>query len=71
MRLVNARFAQESRFFWDERAQVLALHTTRPIKDHAEMGFSGQLGRPDFYAFLKTLSVDDIYTNLKWSNPFK
>jgi len=64
MRLVNARFAQESRFFWDERAQVLALQTTQPIKDHAEMGFSGQLGRPDFYALISKIKDIDYYNEL-------
>lgn len=48
MRLVNARFAEESRFFWDERARTLEEQTTMPIQDHAEMGFSGENGDPDF-----------------------
>ena len=46
MRLVNARFAVEAKFFWDERAAPLEQQTTKPIQDHAEMGFSGQSGRP-------------------------
>lgn len=44
MRLINARFANESKFFWDERAASLEVQTTMPIKDHAEMGFSGANG---------------------------
>ena len=47
MRLINARFAEEERFFWDERASTLEEQTTMPIQDHIEMGFSGQEGDPD------------------------
>ena len=47
MRLINARFADEERFFWDERATTLEEQTTMPIQDHIEMGFSGQEGDPD------------------------
>ena len=46
MRLINSRFAVERKFFWDERAATLEAQTTMPIQDHAEMGFSGQNGRP-------------------------
>ena len=48
MRLVNSRFAEESKFFWDERAASLEVQTSRPIQDHVEMGFSGANGDPDF-----------------------
>jgi cytochrome c peroxidase len=34
MRLVNTRFSNESRFFWDERANTLETQTTMPIQDH-------------------------------------
>ncbi|WP_459212134.1 cytochrome-c peroxidase [Aquimarina rhabdastrellae] len=47
MRLINTRFAEETRFFWDERATTLEEQTTMPIQDHAEMGFSGTDGAPD------------------------
>ncbi len=47
MRLINARFAEEERFFWDERARTLEEQTTMPIQDHIEMGFSGADGDPD------------------------
>lgn len=47
MRLINARFANENRFFWDERAASLEQQTTMPIQDHAEMGYSGQNGDPN------------------------
>jgi len=56
MRLVNARFSLESRFFWDERAASLEAQTTMPVKDHIEMGFSGING---------DLSVNDLITRLK------
>lgn len=46
MRLVNARFGDERRFFWDERAQTLEQQTTMPIQDAVEMGYSGQSGDP-------------------------
>lgn len=44
MRLVNARFGNEMKFFWDERAANLEAQTTFPIQDHNEMGFSGTNG---------------------------
>lgn len=46
MRLAYARFSEENRFFWDERAATLEQQTTMPIQDHAEMGYSGQNGDP-------------------------
>ena len=44
MRLINNRFSLESRYFWDERADDLEMQTTMPVKDHAEMGYSGANG---------------------------
>ncbi|WP_396161833.1 cytochrome c peroxidase, partial [Flavobacterium sp.] len=38
MRLINSRFATETKFFWNERALNLETQTTMPIKDHGEMG---------------------------------
>ncbi|MBN8782163.1 MAG: cytochrome-c peroxidase [Sphingobacteriales bacterium SCN 48-20] len=64
MRLVNSRFSDEVRFFWDERAATLEAQTTRPIQDHAEMGFSGQNGRPDINALIQKLSAIDYYKEL-------
>jgi len=46
MRLINARFSNEAKFFWDERAVTLEQQTTKPIQDHAEMGFSGKMDVP-------------------------
>lgn len=55
MRLINTRFASETKFFWDERAINLETQTTMPIKDHGEMGFSGENG---------DLSIDDLIVRL-------
>ncbi len=57
MRLINARFSAEVKFFWDERATSLEDQTTRPIRDHAEMGFSGASGDPDFASLLTKLAA--------------
>ena len=64
MRLVNARFAQEVKFFWDERAVSLEAQTTQPIQDHAEMGFSGQSGRPGISQLITKLGALDYYKEL-------
>ena len=64
MRLINARFAQEDNFFWDERAATLELQTTMPIQDHAEMGFSGTSGNPDLNDLLLRMDSIDYYKEL-------
>jgi cytochrome c peroxidase len=64
MRLVNVRYAGESKFFWDERAASLEQQTTQPIKDHAEMGFSGIDGRPEFNQLMSNLSNIKYYQEL-------
>lgn len=64
MRLVNSRFSQESKFFWNERAASLEVQTTMPIQDHAEMGFSGQNGRPGLSTLLTKLQAIDYYNEL-------
>ena len=64
MRLVNARFAVESKFFWNERAPTLEFQTTQPVQDHAEMGFSGQAGRPGISSLLSKLQALDYYKEL-------
>ncbi len=61
MRLINARFANETHFFWDERAATLEAQTTQPIRDHVEMGFSGTLGDPAFADLITKLSAIDDY----------
>jgi cytochrome c peroxidase len=64
MRLVNSRFAVETKFFWDERAATLEAQTTKPIQDHAEMGFSGQSGRPGLNDLLTRLANLGYYNEL-------
>lgn len=64
MRLVNARFAVESKFFWNERAASLEAQTTQPVQDHAEMGFSGTDGRPAIDSLLRKLSSISYYKEL-------
>jgi len=66
MRLINTRFSTETKFFWDERAASLEDQTTRPIQDHAEMGFSGQNEDPsldDLIAYLETIEYyQELFT---------
>ncbi|HAA12495.1 MAG TPA: cytochrome-c peroxidase [Cytophagales bacterium] len=64
MRLINARFAEEERFFWDERAPDLEFQTTQPIQDHVEMGYSGQDGNPDFDGLIEVMEGLDYYNEL-------
>ena len=64
MRLVNARFATETKFFWDERATSLEMQTTMPIKDHNEMGYSGLNGDQSFTDLIAKLSAVDYYKEL-------
>ena len=61
MRLVNARFAEEVQFFWDERASTLEAQTTQPIQDHVEMGFSGEDSNPDISGLITKLEAIDYY----------
>ncbi|MDI9365457.1 MAG: cytochrome c peroxidase [Flavobacterium sp.] len=64
MRLVNARYSVERKFFWDERAATLEQQTTKPIQDHAEMGFSGLSGRPTITSLLTKLQGIKYYNEL-------
>lgn len=64
MRLINSRFADESNFFWDERANTLEIQTTMPIQDHNEMGFSGTNGDPDFNDLIIKLEEVAYYPEL-------
>ena len=64
MRLVNSRFSNEEKFFWDERATSLENQVTQPIQDHVEMGFSGTNGDPDFNDLITKLSAIDYYQTL-------
>ncbi|WP_421765206.1 cytochrome-c peroxidase [Ekhidna sp.] len=64
MRLINARFSQESNFFWDERANTLEDQSTMPIQDHVEMGYSGEDGNEDINGLLEKLESIDYYNEL-------
>lgn len=64
MRLINARFGEETKFFWDERATSLENQTTQPIQDHNEMGFSGKNGDPSWNDLIIKLSKLDYYKEL-------
>jgi cytochrome c peroxidase len=61
MRLINTRFSNERRFFWDERAATLEDQTTRPIHDTTEMGFSGEGGDPPFSQLTAKLAGIEEY----------
>ncbi len=58
-RLSSARFGEEEKFFWDERANTLEEQSTMPIQDHIEMGFSGTNGDPDIDSLISKL--EEIY----------
>ena len=64
MRLVNARFGDEQKFFWNERAGSLEAQTTMPIEDHSELGYSGQDGRPGIDVLLIKLQKIRYYNEL-------
>ncbi len=64
MRLVNSRFSQEAKFFWDERAASLEAQTTQPIQNHVEMGFSGTNGDPGIDSLIRKLQTIPYYTTL-------
>jgi cytochrome c peroxidase len=69
MRLVNARFSVESKFFWNERAASLEAQSTQPIQDHIEMGFSGTNGDPGFDSLVRKLQNLSYY-NLLFTSVF-
>ena len=64
MRLINTRFSNEGKFFWDERAQTLEQQTTQPIQNHIEMGFSGTLGDANLTALTTKLQYIGYYQEL-------
>jgi len=64
MRLINARFADETRFFWDERAVSLEDQTSKPIQSHDEMGFSGQNGDPGLDSLIAKMTQITYYPTL-------
>ncbi|MCC6817382.1 MAG: cytochrome-c peroxidase, partial [Bacteroidia bacterium] len=64
MRLVNNRFSQEVRYFWDERASSLETQSTMPIQDHNEMGYSGLNGDQNLQDLINKLKAIDYYQEL-------
>jgi cytochrome c peroxidase len=64
MRLVNVRFAEESKFFWDERASSLGDQVLQPIQDHTEMGFSNSNGNPGLTDLMAKLAAEPYYQKL-------
>lgn len=64
MRLINSRFSNENKFFWDERAANLETQSTQPIKDHIEMGFSGTSGDGNVTTLITKLQNIDYYKEL-------
>jgi cytochrome c peroxidase len=64
MRLINTRYANEAKFFWNERAVSLEAQTTMPIQDHLEMGFSGQTGRGTMSSVITKINGIGYYKEL-------
>ena len=64
MRLINTRFSDEARMFWDERAESIEVQSTMPIQDHVEMGFSGGDGDPPLDSLFRKLAAIDHYQRL-------
>lgn len=57
MSLAMARYYQNGRFFWDERAATLEEQTLMPIQDHTEMGLTleeleSRLANTEYYPLL-------------------
>ncbi len=63
-RLINLRFGEETKFFWDERAVTLEALIFEPIEDHIEMGFSGTNGQPSLDSLFNRLSAENYYQEL-------
>jgi cytochrome c peroxidase len=64
MRLINTQFANEERFFWDERAASHEAQESQPIQDHNELGFSGTNGRPTLDDLIVSLEALEYYEEL-------
>lgn len=63
-RLVNTQYAEETNFFWNERAASLEAQVTQPIHEGNELGFSGEFGKPDFEDLAAKLQGIDYYGEL-------
>nr|WP_314864846.1 cytochrome c peroxidase [uncultured Flavobacterium sp.] len=64
MRLINSRFSNETKFFWDERATTLEVQTSEPIKNHIEMGFSDTSGDGSITTLIAKLQGIGYYKEL-------
>ena len=64
MRMINTMFADETNFFWDERASSHEDQETQPLVDHNEHGFSGVDGRPGFDDLVIKLEALEYYEEL-------
>jgi len=64
MRLVNARFGEETNFFWDERAASLEEQHLLVLTNPIEMGNSGTDGNPSIEDLVAELQDEPYYQNL-------
>lgn len=64
MRLINTMFAEEEKFFWDERAPSHEAQESQPLQSHDEMGFSGEQGRPDLDVLIAQMEATEYYEEL-------
>lgn len=64
MRLINTQFANETNFFWDERASSHEIQETQPLQDENEHGFSGVGGRPGLADLITKLEALEYYEEL-------
>ena len=64
MRLINTQFANETNFFWDERASSHEDQESQPLQDENEHGFSGVGGRPGFADLVAKLEALEYYEEL-------
>ncbi|MBB6428367.1 cytochrome-c peroxidase [Algisphaera agarilytica] len=64
MRLVNVRFGDETKFRWDESAESLEAQMTLPIRNQAEMGYSGEDGGPGFDELIEKMEDTRYYPKL-------
>ncbi len=63
-RLVNTQYAEETNFFWNERAASLEEQVTQPIHEGNELGFTGEFGNPDFEDLVAKLQGVEYYEEL-------
>lgn len=61
MRLINVAFQEGQNYFWNERRFTLENQVITPIKDHVEMGFSGEEGGLEFSLLIDKLNTTDYY----------